>query len=120
MQVFHPLLRIYNYTKILIPDDEIGNFFDIFESILLHHCTKYTPNLLYQHFMKFHKEFQTETLKEDVCDYIPPRAFLSDTLIKSEEGAKKKTWQYTKYKTIPKWHHYALDIIKCVFTNLVK
>ena len=47
-----------------------------------------------------------------MLDYCLPNAFVSDALIRQEDVNKRKTGQYIKYKTIPKWHHYAWDMIK--------
>ena len=104
--------RIVNYKKILILEDEIDNFFLIFENILLHNNSKFTIKMISHSFFKHSKEFKLEGIDEENKEYIPAKAFISDSLIKVEENNKKKTWQYMKYKTIPKWHHYALDIIK--------
>jgi hypothetical protein len=49
---------------------------------------------------------------KEKLEYIKPVAFVCENSIKIEENNKKKVGHYAKYKTIPKWHHYAWDIIK--------
>jgi hypothetical protein len=49
---------------------------------------------------------------ESALEYIEPTAFVCETPIRNEDAYKKKAGQYVKYKTIPKWHHYAWDMIK--------
>ena len=43
---------------------------------------------------------------------IKKKAFVTEANIKSEDLNKKRNGQYLKYKSIPKWHHYAWDMIK--------
>lgn len=52
-----------------------------------------------------------ENLQREL-EYLKPIIILSDSPIKSEDLQKKKNAQYTKFKTIPKWHHYSWDMIK--------
>jgi hypothetical protein len=62
-------------------------------------------------FIDIDKKLESVKL-EDCLEYCTPNVFISDTLIKHEDLNKKKSGQYAKYKTIPKWHHYAWDMIK--------
>ena len=96
----------------MISNDNLNDFFSIFDCILHNHNPKFNAKTLTQAFLGFSREFQKEKEKNEISDYIPPKAFFSETIIKTDDNNKKKTWQYMKYKTIPKWHHYALDIIK--------
>jgi len=52
-----------------------------------------------------------ETIKRDF-EYVKCTAFISEDSIKYDDLYKKRNGQYLKYKTIPKWHHYAWDMIK--------
>jgi hypothetical protein len=58
----------------------------------------------------------TDKLKEKELEqydeYIKSEPFVSENQIKIDELNKKKGGQYIKFKTIPKWHHYAWDMLK--------
>jgi hypothetical protein len=60
-------------------------------------------------------EESSSKLKEEklpsIMEYYKPQAFVCENAIRSDEIYKKKGGQYIKYKTIPKWHHYAWDMI---------
>jgi hypothetical protein len=62
-------------------------------------------------FEDFKNKINEEAIPE-ILDYCNATAFICDTPIRNEDLIKKKTGQYIKYKTIPKWHHYAWDMIK--------
>jgi hypothetical protein len=49
---------------------------------------------------------------ESEMEYIKPSIIVCDSPIKVDDVFKKKGGQYAKYKTVPKWHHYAWDMIK--------
>jgi hypothetical protein len=57
------------------------------------------------------KNYNKEYIPSEI-KLIKENAFVSEVNIKSEELNKKRNGQYLKYKSIPKWHHYAWDIIK--------
>ena len=50
------------------------------------------------------------TIKDSI-EYIKPTCFVSDSVIKFEDSIRKKP-AYLKYKTIPKWHFHALDLLR--------
>lgn len=63
---------------------------------------------------KFHQKIEianVETIKQDL-EYIKGSAFICETSVMANELYKHRHGQYVKYKTIPKWHRYALDMIK--------
>lgn len=62
-------------------------------------------------FGEVNSKINEETLQE-VDEYISSIPFISETTVKQDDAYKKKIGQYVKYKTIPKWHHYAWDMIK--------
>ncbi len=62
-------------------------------------------------FDDFRKKISEEELNDSI-EYCLSNSFVCDTPIRQDELFKKKSGQYIKYKTIPKWHHYAWDMIK--------
>ena len=62
-------------------------------------------------FNEFSDSLTVENLKLEQ-EYIKCTAFVCENLIKNEDLYKKRTGHYLKYKTIPKWHHYAWDMIR--------
>jgi hypothetical protein len=78
---------------------------------LIVHFVDINLEKLLEKFNDIYSEVETEILTENL-EYVQCLAFLSENQIKNEDAYKKKGGQYVKYKTIPKWHHYAWDMIK--------
>jgi hypothetical protein len=55
---------------------------------------------------------QGEILINDSIEYIKPTCFISDTIIRPDDNIKKKPGPYLKYRTLPKWHFQALDLLR--------
>ncbi len=98
--------KIYNKRQILISEQHVNHFF----VIIVRFCNIDLEKVLKKFYDIFNK-IEKENLP-DIIEYIEPSAFVCENLIKNEESFKKKGGQYVKYKTIPKWHHYAWDMIK--------
>ena len=62
-------------------------------------------------FNLFADNLPEENIKQEM-EYVKSSAFVNETSIKYDDLYKKRNGQYLKYKTIPKWHHYAWDMIK--------
>jgi len=62
-------------------------------------------------FNYYQENLPEENTRQDM-EYVKSNAFICENLIKYDDLYKKRNGQYLKYKTIPKWHHYAWDIIK--------
>lgn len=97
---------IYSTSNILIKESYLILFFDIISKFI-----DISHEDLTQKFKEISKNFKDKKLKEKL-EYIKPVAFVCENLIKIEDINKKKVGHYAKYKTIPKWHHYAWDMIK--------
>ncbi len=90
----------------MVPQEYVDIFFKIITDFI---------NIDYKQLLNKFEDFQnkvTEEVLPDVLDYCNATAFICDTPIRNEDLLKKKSGQYMKYKTIPKWHHYAWDMIK--------
>ncbi len=96
----------YDQTMILIDHQNVELFFDLISKFV----NKKLDELMNK-FLIFSKNLKSEEVKENI-EYIKPIAFVCENPIRAEEAYKKKVGHYVKYKTIPKWHHYAWDMIK--------
>ncbi len=65
---------------------------------------------LLNYFQKKSKEEEFIKIKKTL-EYMKPTCFVSDSMIKFDETLRKKP-PYLKYKTLPKWHFHALDMIR--------
>ena len=97
---------IYNSSKILIRECYLELFFEIISKFI-----NIPSENLFSNFEKISKNFKEKKLKRNL-EYTKQTAFVCENQIKLDEGNKKKVGHYAKYKTIPKWHHYAWDMIK--------
>jgi hypothetical protein len=97
---------IYKKTQILILKAFIREFFEMISRFVGVNIER-----ILNKFWEMESKMKEEKL-ECIIDYIQPSAFVCETPIRNEDAYKKKTGQYVKYKTIPKWHHYAWDMIK--------
>jgi len=68
-------------------------------------------DIFFNRFSSYTSYLPKEVIIQEM-DYIKSNAFLSESTIKYDDLFKKRNGQYLKYKSIPKWHHYAWDIIK--------
>ena len=98
--------KIYKKSLILIPDEFLELFFE-----LIINFVNLNFDTVLEKFNVFSDTMESEMLESSI-DYIEACAFVSETPIRNEDAYKKKGGQYIKYKTIPKWHHYAWDMIK--------
>lgn len=98
--------QIYDKRIILIEEDHIPHFFDIILQFV-----NVNEEKLFTKFYEVFDKIKPECLKYQL-EYLKPHAFLCENYVKENDHYKKKGGQYIKYKTIPKWHHYAWDMIK--------
>ena len=91
---------------ILIQDSYVDVFFEIVTSFL----KELDLDDVLDKFYEFSEKSKEITLNE-VEEYIKPVAFVSEDNIKHDDINKKKGGQYIKFRTIPKWHHYAWDML---------
>jgi len=98
--------KVYNKSHILIEKCHVALFYQLISKFLN------------QNYLEVFNYFQEKSENEEILkmkeslEYIQPISFVSDTVIKHEEQLKKKPAQYLKYKTIPKWHYHALDLLR--------
>ncbi len=98
--------KIYNKRKILIRQDYLELFFELLSKFI-----NIEAEIILNKFNEIYSQLKMEILQPSY-DYIEPRVFIFENVIKNEDAYKKKSGHYSKYKTIPKWHHYAWDMIK--------
>jgi hypothetical protein len=97
---------VYDKMIILVHEIHIEHFFNLIIQFVNLNFEK-----LIDKFEEVFEKIKAENLKEQT-EYLKPSAFISETQIKGDDPLKKKGGQYSKYKTVPKWHHYAWDMIK--------
>lgn len=89
-----------------------AQFIEVFYSLILKYIeAKTTFDKIIEKFYLNVENLPEENLKQEM-EYVKSNAFINETTIKYEDLYKKRNGQYLKYKTIPKWHHYAWDMIK--------
>jgi hypothetical protein len=98
--------KIYNKKQILIREDYLELFFELLSKFI-----NIETETILEKFNGIYSQVKMESLQPSY-DYIEPTVFICENSIKNEDAYKKKSGQYAKYKTIPKWHHYAWDMIK--------
>lgn len=97
--------KIYKKSQILIEKCHVPLFYEILAKFF---------NISFHELIAFFKKKaeEEEFIKiKDSIEYLKPSCFISDSFIKNEENIRKKT-SYLKYKTIPKWHYHALDLLR--------
>jgi uncharacterized protein YwqG len=98
--------HIYKKTQILIQEAFMVTFFELISRFIGVNLDRIANK-----FKEIESKMKEEKL-ESILEYVQPSAFVCETPIRNEDAYKKKAGQYVKYKTIPKWHHYAWDMIK--------